>query len=112
MAAEVTETQFKNWVIELAQTCGWLIHHDLPAQYASGRWATPVQGFAGFPDLVLAHKSGQLMFAELKAEKGKTSTRQETWLGILALAGVENYVWRPSDKEFITHRLSRPEFYK
>lgn len=107
----MTETQFKNWVIELAQIGGWLIHHDLPAQYASGRWATPIQGFAGFPDLVLAHKTGQLLFAELKTEKGKTTTRQDIWLGALALAGIENHVWRPSDKPFITHRLTQHQLY-
>jgi hypothetical protein len=107
-----TETQLKNWVIEVAQRFGWLIHHDLPAQFANGRWATPIQGFAGFPDLVLAHPTGQLLFAELKSDKGKTSTRQDTWLEILSLAGVENYIWRPNDKEFIQHRLTRYDLYK
>jgi hypothetical protein len=108
----MTEAEFKNWVIAIAQMYGWLIHHDLPAQYASGRWATTTQGFAGFPDLVLAHKSGQVLFAELKTEKGKLSTRQQIWLDVLDISNVENYVWRPSDKEFITHRLSRPDLYK
>jgi hypothetical protein len=108
----MTEAQLKNWVIELAQRFGWLVHHDLPAQYGNGRWATPVQGFAGFPDLVLAHPSGQLLFAELKSDKGKTSTRQDTWLGILSLAGIENYIWRPKDCEYIQHRLTNPVAYK
>jgi hypothetical protein len=108
----VNEAQLKNWVIELAQRFGWLVHHDLPAQYGNGRWATPVQGFAGFPDLVLAHPSGQLLFAELKSDKGKTSTRQDTWLAILDLAGIENHVWRPSDMPFIQDRLVNPERFK
>lgn len=108
----MTEAQLKNWVIELAQRFGWLVHHDLPAQYGNGRWATPVQGFAGFPDLVLAHPTGQVLFAELKSDKGKLSTRQEIWLQILDIAGVENHVWKPSDREFIQDRLTNVQRYK
>ena len=56
---------------------------------------------AGFPDLVLA-RGGFVIFAELKADKGKTSDDQEAWL--LALGG-ESFqsertlvvVWRPRD---------------
>jgi hypothetical protein len=45
----MTEAEFKNVVISIAKRYGWLIHHDLPAQNSRGKWATHVQGDAGFP---------------------------------------------------------------
>ena len=49
----MTEAEFKNVVISIAKRYGWLIHHDLPAQNARGKWATHIQGDAGFPDLLM-----------------------------------------------------------
>ena len=101
------EAEFKNWVINQAKVYGWLVHHDLPAQARNGRWATHVQGHAGFPDLVLLHPSrGELLFVELKSERGKISTVQDTWLMALNLAGAENHVWRPQDVKAIQRRLA------
>lgn len=37
------------------------------------------------------------VFAELKAEAGKLSAWQETWLQGLRATGAEAYCWRPSD---------------
>jgi hypothetical protein len=50
----------------------------------------------GFPDLVLAGH-GRLIFAELKRERGRASIAQLRWKDELTEAGVEVYVWRPSD---------------
>jgi len=109
----MNETELKSIVINLARRKGWLIHHDLPAKSAAGRWATHVQGDVGFPDLVLVSPHyGQCLFVELKSEKGRTTSSQDNWLGALALAGVESHVVRPSDLEFITERLTRPDLYK
>ena len=109
----MTEAELKSTVISLARMKGWLIHHDLPAMSRTGRWATHVEGDVGFPDLVLLSPHyGQILFVELKSEKGRTSSSQDNWLGALGLAGVECHVVRPSDLEFITHRLTRPELYK
>jgi hypothetical protein len=108
----MTESELKSVVLNVARRAGWLIHHDLPAMSRSGRWATHVEGDVGFPDLVLLHpNAGQLLFVELKSEKGKTTTSQDNWLAALGLAGCENHVVRPSDLEFITHRLTRPDQY-
>jgi hypothetical protein len=109
----VTEAELKSTVISLARMKGWLIHHDLPAMSRNGRWATHIEGDVGFPDLVLLSPHyGQILFVELKSEKGRTSSSQDNWLGALGVAGVECHVVRPSDLEFITHRLTRPELYK
>ena len=109
----MNETDLKSIVINLAKRAGWLIHHDLPAMNRRGKWATHVEGNVGFPDLLLlSPHHGQVMVIELKAEKGKTTISQDTWLDAFSLAGIENHVVRPSDLEFITHRLTRPDLYK
>ena len=51
-----------------------------------------MQGHIGFPDLVLA-REGVVIFAELKAEKGRLRPDQEKWIAALGAC----YVWRPSD---------------
>ena len=104
----VSEAEFQSQVIEIASLRGWKIAHFRPAQIRPGRWATPIQGDAGFPDLVLARpKLGDLIFAELKREKGRVSVMQKVWLRTLAAAGAEAYVWFPSDLPDIINRLSR-----
>ena len=76
-AAE-SESSFQRRVIALARQHGWMVHHTRPALRGSGRWSTPIQGDAGFPDLVLA-RSGVLWLVELKAAKGRVSEAQQEW---------------------------------
>ena len=112
VAGSMTEKDLKSIVLNIARRYGWLVHHDLPAMNVRGRWATHVEGDVGFPDLVLVHPNrGQMLVVELKAERGKTTTSQDNWLAAFALAGIENHIVRPSDLEFITDRLSRPDRY-
>lgn len=110
----ISEKAFTAQLIKLAQVLGWRTFHARPAQTQSGNWITAVQGDgAGFPDLVLVHKeSGRLIFAELKTEKGRLSTKQDEWLADLAGCehdgpgvGVVVCVWRPSDIEEIEEML-------
>jgi hypothetical protein len=109
----MTEKDLKSIVLNIARRYGWLVHHDLPAMNIRGRWATHVEGDVGFPDLVLVHPNrGQMLVVELKAERGKTTTSQDNWLAAFGLAGIENHIVRPSDLEFITHRLTRPDSYR
>jgi len=104
----MTEAEFQSAVIEVARLRGWLVMHQRPAQIRPGRWATAIQGDAGFPDLVLARpRAGELIFAELKREKGRVSVMQKVWLRTLAAAGAEAYLWYPSDMPEIITRLSR-----
>ena len=112
VAANMTEKDLKSIVLNIARRYGWLVHHDLPAMNIRGRWATHVEGDVGFPDLLLVHPNrGQMLVVELKADRGKTTTSQDNWLAAFGLAGIENHVVRPSDLEFITDRLSRPDRY-
>jgi hypothetical protein len=72
-----------------------------------GVWKTPLQGHAGFPDLVLAHNTRGVLFAELKSDIGRVSTLQKAWHETLSAAGAEVHVWRPKDLQDISTRLAR-----
>jgi hypothetical protein len=105
--SDMTEAEFKNVVISIAKRYGWLIHHDLPAQNSRGKWATHIQGDAGFPDLLMVHPvSGKILAVELKAEKGKLSPLQKRWLMAFDVSATFNSVWKPSDMEYILYTLS------
>jgi hypothetical protein len=98
-----SEHELQEAIIELAMWYGWLVYHPTPAQHG-GRWRTPFRGHAGFPDLVLAHTSRGLIFAELKRDHGRVTENQELWLDVLA-ASVEVHIWRPADFPKIALRL-------
>jgi len=105
------EKEFQTQVIAMAILYGWKVHHVRPGMTASGRWMTHVQGHAGFVDLVLAHNTKGVIFAELKGDTGRVLPDQIDWLRTLDAAGQECYVWRPKDWHFIQTRLlkGRPD---
>ena len=83
-----SEKEFQSSVIEVAEALGWLVYHP-----HDSRRSAP-----GFPDLVMVHeRHGQVLYRELKTEKGKASKDQERWLGVLAAVGSDAGLWRPSD---------------
>jgi hypothetical protein len=99
-----SEDDFQRFVIETAKLNGWKVTHFRPVKLLSGRWATPLQGDAGFPDLALA-RGGVVILAELKSQKGIVSDDQESWLA--AIGSELGRVWRPSDRPAIVAELSR-----
>jgi hypothetical protein len=104
----MTESEFQRQVIEIARYRGWKVTHFRPAQIRPGKWITPIEGDAGFPDLVLARPIlGDLIFAELKKENGRMSAGQVAWTRTLIATGAEAYVWFPSHLPEIINRLSR-----
>jgi len=62
---------------------------------------------AGFPDLVLAHPAGGVIFAELKSDRGRLTPAQQEWADVLAAAGAEVWVVYPKDLEAFVNRLAR-----
>ncbi len=105
---KMKESSFQSQVIMLAKLHGWLVMHTRAVEIRPGVWKTPIQGHAGFPDLVLCHQRGRgLIFAELKSDKGRLSDSQELWLQAINDAGVEHCVWRPKDIDAIAKRLAR-----
>ena len=64
----------------------------------------------GFPDLVLAHPDGRLIFAELKRGGQYPTTEQRLWLAALSRVAEENplvetKLYRPADWEQIVEDL-------
>lgn len=78
-----TEATFQAAIIREAHIRNWKVHHARAAQIRPGRYATPIQGNAGYPDLTLA-RGGQLIVAELKTETAMPTAQQREWLEILA----------------------------
>ena len=83
--APITEKQFQSAVLKLARHTGWLCYHTFDSRRSQ----------PGFPDLVMV-RDGEIVFAELKSEKGKLTDAQRRWLTDLDMAGAETHVWRPS----------------
>lgn len=96
--AQETEARFLARVTDLAQLQGWRWMHIRPGLNERGRYRTPVAGSlgAGWPDLVLV-RHDRLIFAELKAERGRITNLQLGVLQVLNGARAETYVWKPSD---------------
>lgn len=98
----MSEDQFKARVIQTAKLYGWMVTHFRPVKLPSGRWATPLEGDAGFPDLALA-RNGVVLLRELKTDIGAVEPQQRKWL---AAAGSFGAVWRPADWPAILAELS------
>ena len=88
----MTEGDLQQRIIDAATLLGWRVAHFRPARTVDG-WRTPVQGHAGFPDLVLA-KGGQVILAELKSDTGRLDPEQVRWAGAI---GGRWRLWRPGD---------------
>lgn len=98
----MTEAEWQRQVLDLAELYGWLNYHT----YDSRR------SVPGFPDLVLL-RSPELLFVELKREKGKLKPAQKEWIKQLVRVGyanetVEAHIWRPSQFDEVHERLRTP----
>ena len=110
ISTHMSERDWQHMVTDTAKWFDWTYYHSRPALTQAGKWSTPLEGLAGFPDLVLVHKTRGLVFAELKSQKGRLTAKQEHWIDTLSLAGAEAYVWRPSDWPQVLRRLrNKPE---
>lgn len=102
-----TEAEFQQQVEEYAALRQWEFMHIRPAMNQVGGWRTPISGALGrgFPDLLLV-RGNRLIFAELKAQKGRLTPAQSHCLDVLRNSGNEVYVWRPSDLSSILELLA------
>jgi hypothetical protein len=123
----VSERAFQSQVTNLATFYGWkwAHFHDSRRQVVR-RGQTAVIGdaaAAGFPDLVLV-RGPELLFVELKAEKGRTRPTQVEWIKALRVVeeavqrtrqgdiwgtelAVEVHLWKPRDWDEVHDRLAR-----
>ena len=91
----LSEEEFMRSVMKIASECGWRVYHTRDSRRSQ----------AGFPDLTLV-RTGKIIFAELKSQKGRIRKEQQEWLDRLRENGhVDVYLWRPSDLQDIIDRL-------
>ena len=94
LLAGVSEREFAQTVVDLAEARGWLAYRTWNSQHSP----------AGFPDLTLV-RNDRLVMAELKTMKGRVSPAQRQWLDALKGAGVEVHLWRPDQMSEIEEVL-------
>lgn len=88
----MTEKQLLEAVRAMAHLFGYRSYHTHRSERSEPGW----------PDLVLARPFGvrvdagaDVLFVELKAERGTITGAQAEWLDLLAAGGHPVYVWRP-----------------
>ena len=91
---QMTEKEWQKQVVDLAHLFGYRVYHP---------WLS-IRSERGWPDLAL-FRPGRFVLAELKAEKGKLTTSQEGMIADLKAAGIEVFVWRPSDLDAAVEAL-------
>lgn len=104
-SVRLSEDDWLGMVLQLAHLKGWETMHVRPAMRQRS-WRTPTTGSMarGWPDLVLC-RGRQLLFVELKAERGPVSEDQQRVLDVLRSAAMVD-VWRPSDWERVVEALT------
>ena len=91
----VSEAELQDFVREAAVAFKWTYHHETDSR----------KSYAGLPDCILV-RPPRVIFAELKTELARTSKAQDHWLEQLReCAGVECYLWRPSNMDEILQVL-------
>lgn len=88
------EKEFQANVVELCHYLGYLTYHTFDSRKSE----------PGFPDLVIVGRN-RVLFRELKAEKGKVTTKQLMWGGAIIAGGGDWEVWRPSMMDRIQEQL-------
>ncbi len=81
----IGEAAFQRAVTDLAEQHGWRWHHQQISKRSKSGW----------PDLVLVRHI--VIVAELKVGKNGPTAAQSSWLDAFQAAGVDAYLWWPSD---------------
>ena len=120
----ISETQFEKAVVDVAHMFGWKVASFRNSMSAAGSHLTAVKyDGKGYVDLSMFHPCGEIVLAEIKAEKGRLSPAQKQWGETLTecsnvndisgppikddfYLGMRYVVWRPSDGDDIISYLS------
>lgn len=112
----MSEAQFEQAVVDLAHQFGWRVAGFRPARTEKG-WRTAVKhdGY-GYPDLTMVHRSGVVIFAELKVGSNTRTNEQAAWAVAIQTAGdavlagsaepIRYRLWHPGDADQIATELS------
>lgn len=96
-ALAMTEAQLQTGVQHLLTAFGWRWYHTHDSRRSQ----------AGFPDLCAVRaRDGRLLFAELKAHRGRVRPEQRSWLD--DLEAVVRGSWTDDDRDFPESVLWRP----
>lgn len=105
--ADLLEADFQTQVLDLARATGWKVNHTRKSIGKGNKWVTATS-IRGWPDLFFySPRRQQHFFVELKKQDGRVSDEQTEVLFDLNAAGVEAFVWRPSDWPELQERLTR-----
>lgn len=84
-APPLSEKLFQRQVVELAKIMGWRVYHPFLSKWSE----------RGFPDLTMVRaRDRRLLFAELKADKGKLSEHQVEWQELLGAVAFDREAWQ------------------
>lgn len=94
---DASEQEWQRFVTDALDLAGWKWWHCTDSRKSP----------SGFPDLVAAHPTRGILFAELKAAAGRVRPEQGRWIHVLNLAAeaigggagadVTVRVWKPAD---------------
>lgn len=101
MSTPCTEAELQRLICKLAVAQGWKVYRT----HGGYQKIKPNPGCAGFPDLILCKPGRAVIYAEIKAEKGRVDAEQTAWHEALVGAGARVRVWRPGDWDAIAEEL-------
>jgi hypothetical protein len=91
-----SEKDCQQTIVQAAHLLGYRVLAIRPAIGKGGRYQSPIQGDAGYPDLTLAHPRAGVLFVELKRSPNRLELEQLRWRQALVEAGaVWRLVWVP-----------------
>lgn len=97
---KLTEAEFQQQVIDLAQRCGYKVAHFRKVRVQRGDstyWETPVAADGtGFPDLIIVGFD-RILAWELKVRPNKATAEQLEWLRVFGTACFNAGVYYPED---------------
>lgn len=91
----ISERELQKAIVDTCKLLGYRVQHARGAWSSKG-FRTPIQGHAGFPDLVICGH-GRLLVRELKVGRNVLSEEQAAWIRALEAAGVDVGVWTEHD---------------
>jgi hypothetical protein len=106
-APPISEADLQRIVTDALTLCGFHWLH-IRAGRTAGGWAVPVRGplGVGFCDVLAVRPRDQRIVAiELKQQRASPTADQLAVMAVLAAAGIEVYVIRPSDIDHILEVL-------
>ena len=99
-----SESELQQAILQLAEAHNWKAYHVVNVKRNIRNRSS-----IGFPDIVLAHATRGIIFAELKSKTGKVSADQEEWISVLHNAALvrpaESYLWRSDNWKEIERRI-------